>query len=138
MKISVAMGTYNGGARLSRQLSSLAGQTRLPDELVVFDDASSDATPRILHDFGEAAPFPVRIHVQNENVGSTENFEAAIRLAEGDIIATCDQDDVWYPEKLRAIEEAFESIHGADMVFSDGDVVDDDLRPLGYSLWDSA
>ena len=43
-RISVAMATYNGERYLPEMLDSLAGQTRLPDELVVRDDGSSDST----------------------------------------------------------------------------------------------
>ena len=43
-RISVAMATYNGERYLPEMLDSLASQTRLPDELVVRDDGSTDGT----------------------------------------------------------------------------------------------
>ena len=47
MKFSIAMCTYNGGAYLQEQLESIKAQTRMPDELIICDDASSDDTVKI-------------------------------------------------------------------------------------------
>ncbi|MFN2513707.1 MAG: glycosyltransferase family 2 protein [Pyrinomonadaceae bacterium] len=136
-KISIAMCTYNGERYLRDQLASFAEQTRPPDELVVCDDHSTDATCEIVIGFAALAPFPVRLHVSEQNVGSTKNFERAIRLCEGDVIALSDQDDVWLPEKLSRIEDCFLRNLKVGLVFTDAEVVDEDLQPLGYSLWDS-
>jgi glycosyltransferase involved in cell wall biosynthesis len=131
------MCTYNGARYLREQLDSIAAQTRPPDELVVCDDGSSDTTREIVNAFAATVRFPVRLHVNEQNLGSTKNFERAIRLCEGDIIALSDQDDVWFPEKLRRIEDCFDREPGTGLVFTDAEVVAEDLRPLGYSLWES-
>lgn len=104
MKISVAMATYNGERFIREQLDSLAAQTRLPDELVVVDDCSTDQTREIVADFAGSAPFPVRAAVNPRNLGWSDNFLAAMSACDGDWIALCDQDDVWMPEKLAKIE----------------------------------
>ena len=137
MKISVAMCTYNGATFLREQLDSIAVQTRLPDELVVCDDDSRDATSETVAAFAAEAPFPVRLLVNEQNLGSTKNFERAIGLCEGDIIALSDQDDVWLPEKLRQIEDYFLREPTVGLVFTEAEVVDDNLQPLGYRLWES-
>ncbi len=137
MKISVAMCTYDGERFLREQLASIAAQERAPDELVVCDDRSSDSTCDIVKEFAASSPFAVRLHVNEQNLGSTKNFERAISLCEGDIIALSDQDDVWLPSKLRRIEERFLKEPGAGLVFTDAEVVDENLRPLGYRLWES-
>ena len=95
LHISVAMCTYNGGKYLREQLISIAKQARLPDELIVCDDVSNDATLQILNEFQKMAPFPIRIHRNGVRLGVTKNFEQAIALCNGDIIALSDQDDVW-------------------------------------------
>ncbi len=135
MKLSVAMCTYNGARHLQDQLVSLAAQTRLPDELVVCDDQSADDTVELLRAFAAHAPFPIHIYSNEKNLGSTKNFERAIELCCGDIIALCDQDDVWHPAKLSRIAEVFASRPEIGMVFTDAEVVDEALRPLGYYLW---
>lgn len=136
-RISVALCTYNGGRYLEVQLDSLAAQTRCPDELVVCDDGSNDDTLDILERFARRAPFPVRIERNPSTLGSTKNFEQAIALCTGDLIATCDQDDVWLPEKLAVNQAAFEVEPAPGLVFSDAEVVDDGLRPLGHTMWET-
>ncbi len=134
MKISVALCSYNGERYIREQLNSIAAQTRLPDELVICDDRSTDATTKIISEFSDSAPFPVRVYLNEKNLGSTKNFERAIGLCEGDIIALSDQDDVWLPVKLRVIEERLASAE-IGLVFSDATAVDEQLRPLGFTLW---
>jgi hypothetical protein len=137
MRISIALCTYNGEKFLREQLDSIAEQTLLPGELVVCDDRSKDGTLKILAGFGERAPFPVQVHQNEKNLGSTRNFEKAIGLCQGDIIALCDQDDVWKPHKLERLVEILRANPEAGYVFSDAKLVDENLRPLGRRLWDS-
>ena len=137
VKISIALCTYNGEKFLRNQLDSIARQTRLPDELVVCDDGSQDGTMEILRAFGKQTPFPVLVHWNENNLGSTKNFEQAVRLCTGDVIALCDQDDVWVPEKLAKLAAAFRAHPEVGYVFSDGQVVDEELQPLGRSIWES-
>ena len=135
MKLSIAMCTYNGAAYLRQQLASIAEQKRRPDELVVCDDASRDGTYEIVAAFAAEASFPVRLYINQQNLGSNKNFEQAINLCEGDVIALCDQDDIWHPEKLALIEEVFAAQPETALVFTNGEVVDENSRPANYTLW---
>ena len=135
MKISVALCVYNGERFLRAQLDSIARQRRLPDEVVICDDASSDGSWGLVEAFAAAAPFPVHAHRGAANVGSTRNFERAIALCRGDVIALCDQDDVWLEDKLARIEEAFARDPQTTMTFADAILVDEDLVPEGRTLW---
>lgn len=137
MKLSVAMGVYNGANYLQEQLDSLLRQRRFPDELVICDDASTDGTLEILRTFVSTAPFPVRLEVNERNLGISKNFEKAIGLCAGEIIATCDQDDYWMPEKMQKVEQAFIDGPEVGLVFSDAEMVDEQLNPLGASLWET-
>ncbi|QEQ01507.1 glycosyltransferase family 2 protein [Thermosynechococcus sp. CL-1] len=103
MRISIAMATYNGEKYLQEQLDSFLNQTRLPDELVVSDDCSTDSTMQILHDFAKNAPFEVKIYQNEHNLGCARNFENALKLTSGDIIFLSDQDDIWFSEKIEFI-----------------------------------
>ena len=134
MRLSIAMCTYNGATFLRDQLQSLAAQTRQPDELVVCDDASSDDTCAILDAFAAKAPFSVRRVRNQTNIGATKNFDQAIGLCSGDIIALCDQDDVWRHDKLARVESAFRK-PAVGLAFSDAEVVDSQLRSISPSLW---
>ncbi|HWB12516.1 MAG TPA: glycosyltransferase family 2 protein [Pirellulales bacterium] len=133
--ISVALCTYNGERFLSQQLASLAGQSCKPDELVVVDDGSTDASLAILRDFADAAPFQVMLHSLQQNVGSRDAFSQCIAACRGDLIFLCDQDDVWLPDKLERLSNALASEPDAAFAFSDALLVDDSLQPLPGSLW---
>lgn len=133
VRISIALCTCNGERFLAEQLDSLARQIFLPTEVVVCDDASEDGTFSLLHDFASSAPFPVRIFRNPQRLGIGANFEQAIELCSGDVIALCDQDDVWLPNKLAAFAELLKT--GADWVCCDAEVSDVDLHSLGYTLW---
>ena len=137
-RVSVALCTYNGARYLKDQLDSIASQTLPPHELVVCDDRSTDDTVAIVQAFASHAPFPVRLFLNPTNLGSTKNFEQAIQRCDGDLIALSDQDDVWRPRKLERMVAAFSASPDVGAVFTDGEVVDDRLRPLGYRLWEAA
>ena len=98
--ISIALATFNGSQFLNEQLSSYVSQTVLPDELIVSDDGSQDATLDIIAEFARTAPFPVRIISGEPHLGFADNFFRAARACSGRFIAFSDQDDVWRPTKL--------------------------------------
>lgn len=134
-RISIAMCTYNGEKYVREELESFSTQTRPPDELVVCDDCSTDHTVEIVEDFAREVPFEVRVHVNQRNLRYPKNLERAIDLCTGDLIVFADWDDVWVPEKLERVEAAMNSSPDVGLVFSDADVVDQDLHPTGVSLW---
>ena len=130
MKISVALTTYNGARHLSEQLASIAGQTLLPGELVVGDDGSTDDTLAIVRAFATRVPFPVRIVDKQERLGFSDNFLNTAEACEHEIIAFCDQDDVWMPNKLELCarrlqdDDSLIALHALT-------VTDEMLRPTG-------
>lgn len=134
-RVSVALCTYQGQSYLEEQLESIFQQTHPPDELIVCDDASTDRTIDIVREFKSRATFSVRIHVNDEQLGYTKNFEKAIRLCQGDFIFLADQDDVWAVQKLSVQIRRLVASPGDGAVFSDGEIVDERLVPLGSSLW---
>lgn len=133
--ISIAMCTYNGARYLEEQLESILRQSRPPDELVACDDGSTDETLPILAKFAADSPFPTRIYRNETNLGFTRNFEKAIQLCSGDLIALCDQDDLWYPEKLARLERYFRDDPDLGGVFSDGELIDSSSQRTGPTLW---
>lgn len=135
--VSVAMCTYNGAAFVQEQLASIAAQTLQPFELIVCDDHSTDSTPEIIDAFAQISEFPVRLTINEANVGFAENFAQAISLCRGDVIALCDQDDVWYPHKLACLEGTLRRCPEVGLTFSNADVVDMHRQSLGYDLWKS-
>ena len=137
MRMSVAMCTYNGADFLPAQLASIAGQTRRPDELIVCDDASTDQTRSLLESFARTSSIPVSLYFSDQNTGSVKNFQRAISLCTGDVIALSDQDDVWHTAKLELIEQAFQGNPAVGLVFSDAELVDESLEPLHRRVWEA-
>ena len=135
MRISVAMCTYNGCRYLEEQLRSIRQQTYLPCELVICDDGSTDGTEQIVERFRSAVPFPVTLHCNPHNLGSTRNFEQAIQLCSGDLIALCDQDDVWSADKLEVMGRILGESPELAGVFSDALLIDQDGTPQPGTLW---
>jgi hypothetical protein len=135
VNLSIALCTYNGAQYLPEQLDSFAAQSRLPDELVICDDGSTDETVAQVRKFEAEAPFPVWLFINERNLGSTKNFEQAIARCSGDVIFLADQDDVWLPEKIARMEAVLAANDDLALVFSDAEIVDANLNPLSYTLW---
>lgn len=136
--VSIVLATYNGAAFIAEQLQSLLAQERFPDELIITDDGSTDATLSLVQDFSTTAPFTVRILPPTQRArGCTANFTHGIHAASSDIILLCDQDDVWLPTHVSELAAALENDPELLCVASDSECVASDLRPLGYSLRES-
>lgn len=109
MKVSVVMTTYNGSRFLTQMLESLYSQTRKIDELLIFDDQSTDETVKIVKEFIEVHKLNSwKIIVNEKNMGWEQNFVNALEAATGDIIFPCDQDDIWHKDKIEKMATAFE------------------------------
>lgn len=137
---AVVLCTYNGERYLRQQLESLLAQSRLPEQIVARDDASTDRTWEILQAFGEQARrLGIRSDIRRnpENLGYVRNFETALQLADTDLIFVCDQDDVWYGEKLAVLTERFAADPGLLLLHSDAVLVDSDLNDLYCSLFEA-
>jgi glycosyltransferase involved in cell wall biosynthesis len=93
--ISVVIPTYNRAETVAAAIASALDQRDVPDEVIVVDDGSSDATGDVLAGFGERI---IAIHQANSGVSGARN--AAMRRATGTWIAFLDSDDVWYPDRI--------------------------------------
>lgn len=134
--ISVAMATYNGGEFLQQQLNSIADQTRLPDELIVSDDSSSDETLEILNKYSEHVSFKVIILTLYEHAGLIKNFENAILHCSGQVVVLSDQDDIWEKYKIEHIIRKFNENEGVNYVFSNADLINQTGEKMGRNLWE--
>lgn len=128
------MCTFNAERYIEEQFSSIARQSRLPDELVVCDDGSHDRTVEIIRSLAAAVPFPVRVVENPKNLGCNKNYEKAISLCRGQIIFLSDHDDVWHRDKIEKTIAAMTE-NGVAAAFTDAVVVSNDLTPLGFTLW---
>jgi glycosyltransferase involved in cell wall biosynthesis len=97
LRISVVIPAYNAEKYLAEALESVWAQTRQPFEVVAIDDGSTDGTAAVL----EANADRIRT-MRQENQGICAARNAGIAMAEGDVIAFLDSDDLWPEESLEA------------------------------------
>lgn len=129
ISVSVAMCTFNGGQYLGAQLDSILGQSQLPDEIVIVDDGSTDATISVLREYQLRYPL-IRLEYNESNLGPIRNFEKAARLCRGNLIFFSDQDDLWHPQKIARMTSA---LGDGDFLYSDAEVIDSDGRLIEVS-----
>ena len=97
-KVSVVITTYNGEKYLREQLDSIYNQTLIPNEVLVVDDVSTDGTILILEDYRQKKG--LKYLINDKQLGVNKNFEKAIKNSTGNYVALCDQDDIWFPNKI--------------------------------------
>lgn len=115
-QVSVVLCTYNGANFLAVQLDAVLQQSWPIHELVVVDDASTDATFTILETFAQQHAC-IRLFRNPEQLGYNKNFERALTLATGDVLAITDQDDVWHPQKIERMLAAWTD--GSPLIYCD-------------------
>ncbi|OMP78341.1 glycosyltransferase [[Flexibacter] sp. ATCC 35208] len=136
MIISVGICTYNSEKYLPEQLETIIHQTLRVNEIVVIDDASTDQTTRILHDYASRYPDLFRIIHNEKNKGARKNFERALAESRGDIIFLSDHDDCWLPEKVAKVVAHFAAHPQDKVVFTNGVFMDENSAALPSTLWD--
>ncbi len=129
--ISILLCTYNGAAFLEEQIQSIINQTYPNLEIIISDDASTDATKNIIEKYSGHSK--ITIQLNNQNVGLQKNIELAARLSKGSYIGFSDQDDYWLPNK---IEKLYMAIDGHSLVYSDSKLVDEQGNGLNKNLSD--
>lgn len=134
LTVGVAMCVYNGERFLSQQLESIATQDILPSSMVVFDDGSTDGTWALLKMWAANVPFPVQVKRNREKLGVVRNFEQACSLLDTELVFLADQDDIWYPHKIRTFVNAFADDSLLMLLHSDADLIDGVGQRLGRCL----
>ncbi len=125
MNVSVVIPTYNCSAYLAEAIESVLEQTRLPDEIIVVDDGSTDDTVACLEAFGD------RITVfRQEHLGAAAARNHGIEEASGDWVAFLDADDLWVAEKLEKQIAALEASREAALSFTNRATFDAEMKPL--------
>lgn len=115
------MAMYNGQKNIIEQLDSLKNQTQVIDEVIIWDDCSTDDSWDIVYFY------LVENHLQDkwilkknkENVGWRKNFIDLLQVAKGELIFTCDQDDIWNLKKIEEMYSCFSENDKIDVLVSD-------------------
>jgi glycosyltransferase involved in cell wall biosynthesis len=123
--ISICIATYNGAEYIREQLDSIVNQTYQNFEVIIQDDCSSDNTLEIVKEYEDK--INITIYKNEENLGYIKNFESVTKKANGDLIALCDQDDVWEKDKLELLVH---NISDTTLIYSDSLLVDQNAQSL--------
>ncbi len=99
-RVSAVIPAYNNALYIARAIQSVLDQTRLPDEIIVVDDGSTDNTAEVVRSFGAKV-----ILIQQENAGASVARNTGIQAARSDWIVFLDADDEWVPDKLQLQSE---------------------------------
>jgi glycosyltransferase involved in cell wall biosynthesis len=112
--ISVIVASYQAAAWVADAVRSALEQTEPPEEVIVCDDGSTDGTPEALAPFAGAITL-----IRQENRGEAGARNTAIAAATGDVLAILDADDVFAPERLARIRDAFAARPDLDVITTD-------------------
>ena len=139
--VEILMATYNGERYVRAQLDSILAQTDDHWHLTVSDDGSKDATPDILDEYVARYPDKIARYRSGQRFGGAcGHFLHLMTQCSAPYMLFCDQDDVWYPEKVGVMLEALrhaENAGGQDtpiLVFSDLTPSDEQLQPIAESM----
>ena len=124
------MTTFNGAAFVKEQIRSVLSQLNADDELIIFDDLSTDETIKIIHSEFEDERINLKQNIKR--VGVVRNFDQALHMASGDYIFLCDQDDVWIEGK---VTQMVASLQNYILAVSDCKVVNGELSVLHDSFF---
>ncbi|WP_425074084.1 glycosyltransferase [Sagittula sp. S175] len=136
--VTILMACHQGAAHLQEQLDTIAAQRGVDWRLVASDDGSTDGTAAILQAFRASHPDRVRLRQgprRGGRWGASMHFLDL--LCDPDVpdgpVALSDQDDLWYPEKLKQALLHLENAQGPAIYSARSRHVTEDGRPLGPS-----
>ena len=102
MKISCVIATCNRPELLKEQLASLFEQSQLPNEIIICEDLPSAECRNVVLRFSNP-----KIHLtyieNSKRLGMVKNFDKALSCCTGDLIFLCDDDDIWFDNKIETI-----------------------------------
>ncbi len=143
MKTMILLAAYQGEKYLPDQLASLSGQTRQDFEVLWQDDGSGDGTAALLDAWSRRDSRFRPAAEQGRHLGAAGNFLSLLRQADADLMLLCDQDDIWEPQKVAALEQAYlDAVSGPGrdtglplLVHSDASIIDPEGRMLAPSFF---
>lgn len=119
LSTSVVISTYNGQEYIEEQLDSIRVQSQTPDEVIIVDDCSTDNTVVLVEEYIKKYSLKNwHLTVNEVNKGWEKNFMDGMSLAKSDLIFPCDQDDYWYPDKIRVMNHIMTNNKQIDVLTS--------------------
>lgn len=112
-RVHIVMATYNGEKFLREQMDSLLCQTYENITIEVCDDGSTDGTLEMIKEYCEKDT-RVSLHKNETNEGYVKNFLKGIRRSDAPYIMLCDQDDIWFSDKVEKTLEYMKKERNSD------------------------
>ncbi|MCL2242938.1 MAG: glycosyltransferase [Treponema sp.] len=132
--ISVLMCVYNGERYLIEQLESIRNQTYQPNEVIIYDDCSSDSSVKIIRTYIIKYNLELtwKLIINQSRKGWKKNFFDAIIECNSDYIFFCDQDDIWNLDKLSIMIDTMKK--NKDILVLNGlvETIDANGNPVNY------
>lgn len=139
--ITILLAAYNGEKYIAEQVESILNQTYDNWKLIVQDDCSQDRTCEIVEMYTVKYPDRIILMKRSTPSGSAKNnFSSMLQYADSDYVMTCDQDDVWLPDKIevtmaKMLEIERRVSHSKPvLVHTDLKVADEKLNIISESL----
>lgn len=131
-KVSVCVVTYNQEKYIETCLRSILDQqVNFSIEIIVSDDASTDATPDIIRKFHQQYPEIIKPMLHATNISAGVNFQVAHNAATGEYVAHCDGDDYFLPGKLQFQADFLDKNPAYVQVWHRQQLVDSDNNIVG-------
>jgi glycosyltransferase involved in cell wall biosynthesis len=124
--VSVLITSYNYALYLREAIDSALNQTYSNTEVIVVDDGSTDNSPEIMASYEDRI-----IPIYKKNGGHASAANAAYAASQGQIICFLDSDDVWLPQKVETVVEAFNTYPNATVVYHKVQNIDTVGTPTG-------
>lgn len=129
--VSVCIPTYNYGKLIPDAVRSVLSQSCSDFELIIVDNASTDATADLIKTFTDSDP-RIRFFRNAVNVGIVKNFNLALQYAKGRFVKMLCADDLLAPSALEKSLALIQSDPAVSLVTTGRLLVDSRLRPVGY------
>ena len=118
-KISIIMPAYNSSKTIEASIQSVIGQSYKGWELIVVDDCSKDGTVDIVNEIiDKNIDLDIKLYRNSENKGVAYSRNFGVKMAEGELIAFLDSDDLWTSDKLEKQVNLLETLQVHDDVQS--------------------
>jgi glycosyltransferase involved in cell wall biosynthesis len=124
--VSICVPAYNAERWLAEALESALRQTYADFELVLADNASTDATVEIASSFGDSR---IRVETAPRTIGAVANHNRAVRLARGELVKFLHADDLLLPECLSEMVALMSENERIALVFAPRDILVDGSDP---------
>lgn len=133
--VDIVMTSYNCEKFIGKQIESIFAQTYKNWHLIISDDHSTDSTLAIAQKYQRHTPDKITIIDNEKNSGVGANFQIGLSLTTAPLIAVCDVDDVWLPQKLSTQVEFMDGHPDVILCHHDLKIVDEKLEVTHDSFW---